>query len=73
MFLLGLSEGTFPARQHPGQSCFEYEEQRAIRVSELLVAMTRARDRIFVLCGDNPSDTLVEGLDYLDEEIARRR
>ena len=72
VFLLGLSEGAFPIRQRSGQSRSEYEEQRAIQASELFVAMTRARDRLFVLC-DHPSDTLLKGLDYLDEEVARGR
>ena len=39
-----------------------------MQVSELFVAMTRARDSLFLLCDEEPSDVLYEALDYLDEE-----
>ena len=32
--------------------------------------MTRARDELFLLSDDNPSELLYEALDYFDEEEA---
>ena len=71
VFLLGLSDQSFPRPQRRGQSDAEFHEQRALQISELFVAMTRARDGLFLLCDKNPSDVLYEALDYVDEEVAR--
>ena len=68
-FLLGLSEGQFPAPRER-ESSAEYDERRALQISELFVAMTRARDGLFVLCGNEPSEVLYEALDYFDEAEA---
>ena len=65
-FLLGLSEGKFPAPRER-ESKAEYDERRALQISALFVAMTRARDGLFVLCGNEPSEVLYEALDYFDE------
>ena len=59
-FLLGLSDQSFPRRQQYGQSHAEYQEQRSLQISELFVAMTRARDGLFVLCDEEPSEVLRE-------------
>ena len=45
----------------------EYEERRALETTELFVAMTRARDGLFLLCGDEPCDAIYEGLEHIDE------
>lgn len=67
-FLLGLSEGGFPRPPSPRQGTEEYEELRSLQLSELFVAMTRARDALFLLCSREPSEVLYEALDHLDEE-----
>ena len=70
VFLLGLSDQFFPRPRRRDQTDAEFQEQRALQVSELFVAMTRARDSLFLLCDEEPSDVLYEALDYLDEERA---
>ena len=70
VFLLGLSDQSFPRPQRHSQSDAEYQEQRALQISELFVAMTRARDGLFLLCDEEPSEVLYEALDYVDEERA---
>ena len=70
VFLLGLSHQSFPRPQRQDQSDAEYHEQRALQVSELFVAMTRARDGLFLLCDEEPSNVIYEALDYLEEERA---
>ena len=70
VFLLGLSDQSFPRPRRRGQSDAEYQEQRALQLSELFVAMTRARDGLFLLFDEEPSGVLYEALDYLDEEKA---
>ena len=66
--MLGLSGGAFPRPRWHGRSDAEYQERRALQISELFVAMTRARDGLFLLCDEEPSDVLYEALDYVDEE-----
>lgn len=65
VFLPGLDE-RFPRRRQPGQDAAEYEEDRALGISQLFVAMTRARDALFVLAPGSPSPVLVEHLDAFD-------
>ena len=72
MFLLGLSDQSFPRPPRQGQSDAEYQEQRALQLSELFVAMTRARDGLFLLCDEEPSGVLYEALDYLGRRKGRR-
>ena len=67
VFLLGMSNGPFPAPRGRSESEAEYSERQAMEKARLFVAMTRARDGLYVLTGDNPSDFLYAGLDYLDE------
>ncbi len=67
VFLFGISEKSFPKPKMPNQSDSEYNEQRALQVSELFVAMTRARDRLFLLSDDKPSLVLYDALDHLKE------
>lgn len=65
VFLPGVDQG-FPRRRDAGQDEYEYEEQRLLAVSQLYVAMTRARDALFITTPDTPSDVLVGALDSFD-------
>lgn len=70
VFLLGISANEFPGPRKRGQTEAEYEERRTLEMSQLFVAMTRARDGLFILCNEEPSDVLYEALDYLEEVTA---
>ena len=70
VFLLDISDGAFPRPRKFNQTEAEYEEQKTLDVSLLFVAITRARDMLFVLCSNNPHDVLIEALDYLEEEAS---
>lgn len=70
VFLLEISAGKFPGPRQPWQTEAEYEERRALDMSLLFVAMTRARDGLFILCNAEPNDVLFEALDYLEEVAA---
>ena len=65
--LLGLGVDSFPGPKRPWQTAEEYEERRALETTELFVAMTRARDGLFLFCDDEPCDAIYEGLEHLDE------
>ena len=67
VFLLGLSADRFPRHRSGTEGEEEYDERRALEVSELFVAMTRARDGLFWLCSGDPSDVIYEALDQFDE------
>lgn len=67
VFLLEISAGEFPAPHKRWQTEAEYEERRTLEMSQLFVAMTRARDGLFILCNAEPSDVLYAALDYLEE------
>lgn len=66
VFLLGLSADKFPTPQKQGQSDAEFADQRSLQVSQLYVAMTRARDKFFVLCDGEPSDLVRDALEHFD-------
>ena len=70
VFLFGISEKSFPRPRETGETDAEYDEWKALEISRLFVAMTRARDELFLLSDDNPSEVLYEALDYFDEEEA---
>ncbi len=70
VFLFGISEKSFPTPPLSSETDAEYQERRALEISTLFVAMTRARDGLFLLSDDNPSEVLYEALDYFDEEEA---
>ena len=65
VFLLGPA--AFPRPRGARQTDAEYAEQRAMQISQLFVAMTRARGRLFVLCKDRPSDVLAGALADFEE------
>lgn len=58
VFLPSLGADQFPRAPFPGQSDGEIAEQRALALSQLFVAMTRARDGLFLLVTGNPSPLL---------------
>ncbi len=66
VFLPFLGEEDFPRRRAPGQSEAEYEEARTRAVAQLFVAMTRARDGLFVLCTGHPSREIAHALDRFE-------
>lgn len=66
VFLPGLSDGRYPRLPDPGQGLEAYAEARALALGQLFVAMTRARDKLYILCSGNPSDVLAPALDRLD-------
>ncbi len=70
VFLLGAA--AFPRPRGAKQTDAEYAERRAMQISQLFVAMTRARDRLFVLCKDRPSDVLSGALAHFEERDERR-
>ncbi|MXY51447.1 MAG: AAA family ATPase [Gammaproteobacteria bacterium] len=67
VFLLGLGDDSFPSPKRHWQTVEEYEERRALETTELFVAMTRARDGLFLICDDEPCDAIYEGLQHIDE------
>jgi hypothetical protein len=66
VFLPGLSDGEFPRPPSPGQDPAEYAEQRSLAISQLFVAMTRARDGLFLTCTGTPSSILGPALDRFE-------
>ena len=66
VFLPFLGIGQFPRARQPGQDDNEYQEQRDLAVSQLFVAMTRARDGLFLTCTGDPSSVLEPGLEVLE-------
>lgn len=66
VFLPFLGAEHFPRKQATGQDTAEYEEQCELAVSQLFVAMTRARDGLFVLCTGEPSSVLEPGIDQFE-------
>ena len=70
VFLFGISEKSFPIPRKPYETDEEYDERKSLEISQLFVAMTRARDQLFLLSDDNPSEVLYNALDYFDEEEA---
>ena len=66
VFLPRLGAADFPRPQLPGQAAEEYAEELGRSVSQLFVAMTRARDGLFLLCSPEPSPALNDGLDSFE-------
>ena len=62
---MDLSAGSFPFSLS-GQSDAERSEQRELQISSLFVAMTRARDGLYLLHSGEPSDVLYEALDFFE-------
>ena len=66
VFILGLSKGKFPLPQSRGQSDAEHDENKRLQLSQLFVAMTRARDALFLLYDGDPSDVLYSALEHCE-------
>lgn len=66
VFLPRLGDGEFPRRPTPGQSAEEQAEHRALGLSQLFVAMTRARDGLFLLASGDPSSVLGPAIDRFE-------
>ncbi len=66
VFVLDLSADSFPSPRFTGQSEAEYADSRQLQISSLFVAMTRARDGLFVLCTGEPSDIVYGALDSFE-------
>ena len=60
MFLPGLSQGEFPRPPAEGDSAEEAAEARDLAISQLFVAMTRARDLLVVLYDGEPADVIAD-------------
>lgn len=63
VFLPEFDAHHFPRPQQTGQDDAEYADTRSLQISQVFVAMTRARDGLFVLATDEPSELVVEALD----------
>ncbi|MGE0309648.1 MAG: 3'-5' exonuclease, partial [Acidimicrobiia bacterium] len=66
VYLPFLGAADFPRAQRPGQDGVEYAEQRDLAISQLFVAMTRARDGLFLTFTGHPSDVLGPGIDAFE-------
>jgi superfamily I DNA/RNA helicase len=66
VFLPFLGAADFPRAQQPGQGDAEYADQRALALNQLFVAITRARDGLYLLCTGEPSTVLDAGLGAFD-------
>lgn len=67
VFLPGLSRSEFPRPPRPDENEEEAAEARLLLVSQLFVAMTRARDLLLVSSVGEPSEVLTPWLSYFDE------
>jgi hypothetical protein len=66
VFLPGLSEGQFPRAPQADQHPEEADESARLAVSQLFVAMTRARDHLVLLCHGSPSSVFAPHLDRFE-------
>jgi superfamily I DNA/RNA helicase len=66
VFLPALSEGVFPRPPGDGDSEDEAAEARELSISQLFVAMTRARDLLVVLYDGDPSEVLQSSLERFE-------
>ncbi len=70
MFAAGVSESSFPSPRRPGESEEEYADRHGLAVSQLFVAMTRARDRLIVLHDGEPAEVLASASGCFEEVTA---
>jgi hypothetical protein len=62
VFLPGLSKDVFPRPPYAGQGPAEADEARELAISQLFVAMTRARDLLVVLYDGEPTEVIAARL-----------
>lgn len=70
VFLPGLSKGIFPRSPGDGDSAEEDAEARDLAISQLFVAMTRARDLLVVLYDGEPADVIAAHADRFERVTA---
>ena len=68
VFLPYLTRGYFPRKPKRNQSVEEAAEAKELEISQLFVAMTRARDILILLYDDLPSEALVYVVDHFDRQ-----
>ncbi|MCY4370654.1 MAG: hypothetical protein OXF41_14870 [bacterium] len=68
VFLPDLTKGRFPRKPRRNQTVEEAAEERELQVSQLFVAMTRARDILVLLYNDLPSEALVYVVDRFERQ-----
>ena len=68
VFLPDLTKGRFPRKPKPNVTVEEAAEDRELQISQLFVAMTRARDILVLLCDRLPSEALVYVVDYFEQQ-----
>ena len=68
VFLPYLTRGYFPRKPERNQSVEEAAEARELEISQLFVAITRARDILILLYDDLPSEALVYVVDQFDRQ-----
>lgn len=66
VFLPGLGAEDFPRRRGTGQDADEHAEYEARSLSQLFVAMTRARDLLYLTSTGDPADAIANALDNFD-------
>ncbi len=66
VLLPGLSQGRFPTEDKRITDESERSDRRTLEVSQLYVAMTRARDGLFVTCSGSPSDVIEPALESFE-------
>lgn len=66
VFLPRLGENEFPRKRPAGQSDDEYSEEISRSISQLFVAMTRARDGLVLLASAGPSSALANGIEHFE-------
>ncbi len=69
VYIVGADDGSFPLA-YPGASDEERAEKIGIDARLLYVAVTRARERITILCGSRPSPFLAPALAFADVSSA---
>ena len=68
VFLPDLTKGRFPRKPKRNQTVQEAAEERELQISQLFVAMTRARDILVLLYDDMPSEALVYVVDRFEQQ-----
>lgn len=66
VFLPGVSKGSFPRVPNQGENPAEVAESRELAISQLFVAMTRARDLLVVLYEGEPTEEIAARLERFD-------
>ena len=64
VFLLGVSHGAWPFTASSGLSPAERADAEALATTKLFVAMTRARDALYVVCSEKPHSLIDAGRDH---------